>query len=503
MTKMVNLILKECMKKGFLLDKEVLKLFNKLEMDKAQKIVDVIANLKLNERVITEKIFYKNINSIKKAIGNVGDDIFYENKKKDIKEVKKNEGVISVLNNLSSNPRIYGVNDFISDFRQKYNKIKDILLEKDYDDITSIRKIGKNSNFTVIGSVFSKKYTKNKNLLLNIEDITGNINIIVNKNNKYIFEIGEKLILDDVVVFRGSNSGDLFFCNDIIFSKLKVNDIRLEDDCWVAFISDLHCGSINFMENKFLKFIKWINGKDNQIYNQISKNVKYLFVGGDLVEGVGHYLGQESDLNIKNMSGQYKKVQELFKLFRDDLKIVISPGSRDAIWFGEPQNKISAKYLPELYDKENINFVNNPSMITIEGKIKILSYHGANLYNLINENDFIKNKYGFSSPNNMLKELLDKRQLSPGYGKVDIIPDDNSSLIIDEVPNVVFSGSLHRCEVGMKDNIVLINGSCWVKNTKFLDKKGIIPDSCKVPLLNLKTREIKILDFSDDSVRFE
>jgi hypothetical protein len=45
-------------------------------------------------------------------------------------------------------------------------------------------------------------------------------------------------------------------------------------------------------------------------------------------------------------------------------------------------------------------------------------------------------------------------------------------------------------------NILLVASSCWQSITPFEEKVGNNPDPCKVPLLNLKTREIKILDFS-------
>ena len=41
--------------------------------------------------------------------------------------------------------------------------------------------------------------------------------------------------------------------------------------------------------------------------------------------------------------------------------------------------------------------------------------------------------------------------------------------------------------------------SCWQTQTAFEEKVGNQPDYCKVPVLNLKTKEIKILDFEDEN----
>ena len=49
----------------------------------------------------------------------------------------------------------------------------------------------------------------------------------------------------------------------------------------------------------------------------------------------------------------------------------------------------------------------------------------------------------------------------------------------------------------MINNILLIASSCWQSITPFEEKVGNEPEPCRVPLFNLKTREIKILDFSD------
>ena len=47
------------------------------------------------------------------------------------------------------------------------------------------------------------------------------------------------------------------------------------------------------------------------------------------------------------------------------------------------------------------------------------------------------------------------------------------------------------------NDILIIASSCWQSMTEFEEKFGNLPYPCKVPWLNLKTREVKILDFSD------
>ncbi len=41
----------------------------------------------------------------------------------------------------------------------------------------------------------------------------------------------------------------------------------------------------------------------------------------------------------------------------------------------------------------------------------------------------------------------------------------------------------------------MISGSCWQAKTDFQEKLGHEPEPGRVPIVNLKTRAVKILDF--------
>ena len=43
---------------------------------------------------------------------------------------------------------------------------------------------------------------------------------------------------------------------------------------------------------------------------------------------------------------------------------------------------------------------------------------------------------------------------------------------------------------------LILTGNCWQAQTEFEEKIGNIPDPCKVPIFNVKTHELKVLDFS-------
>ena len=47
-------------------------------------------------------------------------------------------------------------------------------------------------------------------------------------------------------------------------------------------------------------------------------------------------------------------------------------------------------------------------------------------------------------------------------------------------------------------NVTLMNCSCGGAPTEDQERRGIRPDPCKAILVNLKTREVKILNFMQD-----
>ena len=119
------------------------------------------------------------------------------------------------------------------------------------------------------------------------------------------------------------------------------------------------------------------------------------------------------------------------------------------------------------------------------------------MHGIIEEIPEIRLKYGHNNPTKVVKEMLKRGHLAPMHGLCDYIPCEKDSLVISPVPDIITTGDQHRCEVSTYNNVLLISSSCWQSKTTFEEKVGNKPDPCKVPLFNLKTREIKILDFSE------
>ena len=99
------------------------------------------------------------------------------------------------------------------------------------------------------------------------------------------------------------------------------------------------------------------------------------------------------------------------------------------------------------------------------------------------------------SPELIMNYLLKNRHLAPTHGSMQYFPSENDVHLIRKVPDIFVSGHTHKSGVCYYNNILVISVSSWEGRTPYQEKVGMIPDLCKVPLLNLKTRKIKMLDF--------
>ena len=499
---MVDEILKLCVSKGFLLDREMLDLFSGMEWGVVEKVVDILVG-SVKERVITKVIFDEHIDKFRDllVVDSVG-------------EVIEGEGV-KLLVSPSFKSKKIEVRDFVNHFRARFESIKGMLEKKDLTNLSSIRRVGKNNGvYSIIAMVKSKRITKNKNLLVEVEDLTGSSIVLINREKKSLFRVASDLLLDDIVVFRVSGSSEMLFVNDIIYPDIMLEKERYGDvDEYVAFSGDFHIGSKMFLEKSLLKFVDWINGDVGDARQKaIAQRVKYLFLTGDNIDGVSHYPGQEKFLNIKTCRGQYQKVEEILRKIRPDVQIVICPGQHDAVWLGEPQPIISEKWAPGLHRMKNVHLVPNPALVEIDDGFKILMYHGASINHFINEIPELRVAGSRSqvavgnhgNPTRVVKEMLKRRHLAPIHGLMDYIPcEEGDPLVVDVIPDIIATADQHRAEVDSYNNILLVASSCWQSITPFEEKVGNVPDPCKVPLFNLKSREIKIIDFSEDEIKWD
>ena len=122
------------------------------------------------------------------------------------------------------------------------------------------------------------------------------------------------------------------------------------------------------------------------------------------------------------------------------------------------------------------------------------------LYNSLiyyaNNIESIRNAGGQKRPDLIMQALLKKRHLAPSHTSNLYVPDTESDpLVIENIPDFFITGHIHRVSVANYKNITLINGSCWTDITEDQEKRGLAPQPAKIPIINLKTREVKIINF--------
>jgi DNA polymerase II small subunit len=224
---------------------------------------------------------------------------------------------------------------------------------------------------------------------------------------------------------------------------------------------------------------------------EISKEIRYLLVAGDLVDGVGIYPGQENELSIMDVYDQYKKAGEYFSMIPKHIKIIISPGNHDAVRQAEPQPK-----LPECirdYFPENVTFVGNPSIVDLDG-VKVMLYHGRSIDDLVASVPGVS----YTEPTKAMVEMMKFRHLSPIYGsRVSIAPEKKDYFVIGNVPDILHCGHVHTIGVEWYKNALLINSGTWQDQTEFQKRVNVVPTPAQVPVVDLETLKTTILKFNE------
>lgn len=522
-------LLKFCLENGLLIDEDVLKLLSEAsDLESAKLVIEKIKD-QTHKKILTKEVFLdreqvsklfldipaesqKRLEKLKIKLGlriEISKEVLSKKimpREKEEKTLAEENLGVKVLSKAHSFGKKYEVGDFLKSFRNRFSTLRNILQNRtELENPVSIDKIsGYRQGVSLIGMVLSKRVTKNKNLLLEIEDFTGRIRVLVNQNKKDVYEKAQGISLDSVIGFTGSGSKEIFFVNDVVFPDARILQKKKSPvEEYALFIGDVQCGNHLFMEENFLKFISYINGKvPDTPLSEIAK-IKYLIITGDVVEGVGVFPRQEKELSIKDLEDQYMRFAELLSKIRKDIAIIISPGNHDGVRLMEPQPTFDEKYAWPLYNLKNVVLLGNPAYINIGAKkdfegFNVLIYHGFSYpYYADNTPLLIKLKHALNYPDKIMSYLLKHRHLAPAHKSTQFSPLEEDGLVIRHVPDIFASGHTHKMAISNYNNILLISTATWEAQNKFQERMGNEPDFCKVPMLNLKTRQIKVLDFED------
>ena len=408
---------------------------------------------------------------------------------------------INIIKDVTGNSTCEGTtDDFTKLFVNRYNFLRKILRSqrRELANAIPINRVKKSNvkEIQIIGIVKEVRTTTNGHRLIELEDETDTATCIALKNNLQTHQIANEVVLDEIIGIQGqmSKNGDLIVINNIVYPEISIKNERHKSEIplYAAFLSDIHIGSKQFMQEQWNSFLKWINGQlGNSRQRDVAGKIKYIIIPGDVVDGIGIYPNQERELSIGDVYRQYEVLAEQLRFIPDHINIIMQPGNHDAVRPAEPQPTFE-KEIQNLFSDMNITFAGNPCYFSIHG-VEILSYHGQSLLDYATNIQHLK----YNEPVEIMKTMLRKHHLAPTYGGyTPLAPEHVDYMVIDKIPDVFVTGHVHLAQISEYRGVKLINASSWQSQTSYQKMLNFIPDSAKLPILDLKSWNITMMDFS-------
>lgn len=388
------------------------------------------------------------------------------------------------------------LDDFVAHFKDRFSQMKGLVASRrsNYpvvDRLVRATARGQREKIRLIGMVYEKRTTKNGHVLIELEDESGTVTALVSKNSK-ILGLTAGLLEDEVVALDGFFNGELFIIDDIVWPDVPIREKRLaQADLNIGFLSDLHVGSKYFLQHQFQHFLDFLNGKGTQDEQQVAGKIKYLFMAGDLVDGIGVYPTQEKQLVTKDIYQQYKAMGEFLNQIPEHIHVIMAPGNHDAVRTAEPQPALFDEFAQGLEKKGNVHLVGNPAWFEVEG-LKVLMYHGTSLDSLIASMNIPD---GYVHPERMGVELMKRRHLAPTYGDKPLVPEHRDYMVVGEAPDIFHFGHVHKNGYADYRGTFVVNAGTWQDTTDFQKRIGHVPSPCIFPVYNVACGSLRVLDF--------
>ncbi|MEM4245577.1 MAG: hypothetical protein QXR60_05245 [Candidatus Nanoarchaeia archaeon] len=117
------------------------------------------------------------------------------------------ENNVIILDSYKEDAKKRDVQDFVAYFKARYNTLKEMLMNRqDLQNVVSINRLNTKTKMPkteIIGMIVEKRTTKNGGISLTIEDPTGQIVVIVNKDKIELVNTAKNLVTDEVIAVKG------------------------------------------------------------------------------------------------------------------------------------------------------------------------------------------------------------------------------------------------------------------------------------------------------------
>ena len=403
-----------------------------------------------------------------------------------------------------------GVEGYASLFRSRFEKSIRILAQRpDSKRISKIASVKQNSRnnssskfvdrgeknlhggtgSTIVAGLLMSRRTKKNGIEIAIDDYTGILTItaVAEDAKKHV----TALAMDQMVMLELENGKG---APGLTVKSVMTPDIpdhlpnRSKSEAYAVLISDLHVGSKYFMEKEFLRFLDWLSSDDDVV-----RKIKFLCVGGDLIDGIGIFPNQDKELLEMDAGEQMNHAAQLLAKVPRHIKVLAIPGNHDPGRRALPQPAIPGKDPNDhLYGLTNCTMLGNPAFVDLNG-VRLLMFHGQSLDDVIATIPGLS----YSRPAEAMKVLLKARHLAPTYGeRTPIAPELEDMMVITDVPDIFHSGHVHVTDVQSYRGTLVVNSGAWQSQTKYQQTMGIMPSPGMAIVVNLATLQPFVHDFN-------
>jgi DNA polymerase II small subunit len=455
-----------------------------------QLVQGSINTISVNDLIAIEPDLFEGLQTESEALATV--TTVQEGNQQDVIVKENIEPKVEILRDPSDKIQPVGIEGFAQLFKSRYEKLMKILRERpEARHLSKISEIKEGESVRIAGLVYSKRFSKN-GIELAIDDESGRLSLLA--LNDEAKRTASQVALDQCIMVELDQKGGRFFLKSLVQPDLPNRVVsQSKKTVYALFLSDLHIGSNKFLEEAFNRLLDWLSGRGFHAKEdeEIIKRLKYVILGGDIVDGVGVFPSQEYELVESNVYKQYEMVSKKLSSIPQHLSMFVIPGNHDSTRQALPQPMIPRRYAEPLYNLKNITMLGDPALIKLHG-VSILIYHGRSL------DDVLATTPGLSyeRPTEAMKVLLKARHLAPTFGsRTPIAPEIEDHLVIDPVPDIFHAGHVHSVGVESYKGTLIVNSGTWQAQTGYQANLGIMPRPGLVPIVNLATLEVLTREF--------
>ncbi len=360
--------------------------------------------------------------------------------------------------------------DYLRHFQNRFDRLAEMVKRKEgYGSCLDLGQVKETEgqDVSAVGMISEKKATE-QGLELLVEDGREQLAVRLPKSSGH----GE-LVLDETIGIRGRYSKDdeMLIAEEIQMPDIEEGEKVVADErSYVAFLSDLHLGGDDFMEDAFRGFVEALTGESAES-SKIPDPLRFVVLAGDLID---EEAGNPLDL--------YEELARIVSRIPEHISIFAIPGETDASGVLEPQSGFFDDILRIFSDVSNFKHGSNPCTIAMDG-VPVMLYHGKSL-------DDWASSLGEDDPCELMRQMLIRRHLAPTYGSgVPLAPSGVDPFLIKKVPSILCTGHRHLLCQSRYKGVLLLGCPSWKSND---EEKG----AGTVFFVDLSTLETRPVRFS-------